>query len=68
MRAKITSLLTGIALASVALAGTANATDPYGVWMRPSTGTQVNFYDCGGKLCAKIVAVKDAAARKRSAP
>ena len=27
--------------------------------MRPSTGTQVNFYDCGGKLCGKIVAVKD---------
>jgi uncharacterized protein (DUF2147 family) len=35
------------------------AADPYGVWMRPSTGTQVNFYDCGGKLCGKIVAVKD---------
>ena len=27
--------------------------------MRPSTGTQVNFYNCGGKLCGKIVAVKD---------
>ena len=25
---------------------------------------QVNFYDCGGKLCAKIVAVKDE--RRRS--
>jgi len=37
----------------------ARAADPYGVWMRPSTGTQVNFYDCGGKLCGKIVAVKD---------
>jgi len=24
-----------------------------------STGTEVSFYDCGGKLCAKIVAVKD---------
>jgi uncharacterized protein (DUF2147 family) len=27
--------------------------------MRPSTGTQASFYDCAGKLCAKIVAVKD---------
>jgi len=35
------------------------AADPYGTWVRPSTGTQVNFYDCGGKLCGKIVAVKD---------
>jgi uncharacterized protein (DUF2147 family) len=37
----------------------ASAGDPHGVWMRPSTGTQVNFYDCGGKLCGKIVAVRD---------
>ena len=37
----------------------AGAADPYGTWIRPSTGTQVNFYDCGGKLCGKIVAVKD---------
>jgi len=41
------------------LTAIARAADPYGVWMRPSTGTQVNFYDCGGKLCGKIVAVKD---------
>jgi uncharacterized protein (DUF2147 family) len=27
--------------------------------VRPSTGTQVNFYNCGGNLCAKITAVKD---------
>jgi uncharacterized protein (DUF2147 family) len=39
------------------LSGIASAADPYGVWMRPSTGT--NFYDCGGKLCGKVVAVKD---------
>ncbi|MGA8699130.1 MAG: DUF2147 domain-containing protein [Xanthobacteraceae bacterium] len=43
----------------IALPGIAYAFDPYGTWMRPSTGTQVSFYDCGGKLCAKIVAVKD---------
>jgi uncharacterized protein (DUF2147 family) len=46
------------ALAS-AFAGGARADDPYGTWVRPSTGTQVNFYNCGGKLCGKIVAVKD---------
>ena len=39
----------------------AHAAEPYGVWMRPSTGTQVEFYDCGGKLCGRIVAVKDQA-------
>ena len=41
------------------LPSVARAADPYGIWIRPSTGTQVNFYDCGGKLCGKIVAVKD---------
>ena len=42
----------------------ASAADPYGIWVRPSSGTQVDFYDCGGKLCGKIVAVKDQ--RRRS--
>ena len=48
------------------LAGTvaASAAEPYGVWLRPSTGTQVRFYECGGKLCARIVAVKDQARKK----
>jgi len=66
MRAKIKSLLvTAIAVASLAgLPGTASATEPYGKWVRPSTGTQINFYACGGKLCAKIVAVKDEARKK----
>jgi uncharacterized protein (DUF2147 family) len=62
MITKIKSLLvTSIAMASfvVGLSGTASAAEPYGTWIRPSTGTQVNFYDCGGKLCGKIVAVKD---------
>lgn len=40
---------------------TAFAASPNGTWVRPSTGTKVNFYDCGGKLCAKIVGVKDPA-------
>jgi len=56
------SLLTrsaALTLFVIALPGIACAFDPYGTWMRPSTGTQVNFYDCGGKLCAKIIAVKD---------
>jgi len=58
-----TVLLTGFALALLS-AGSASAAEPYGVWMRPSTGTQVNFYNCGGKLCGKIVAVKDDARKK----
>lgn len=42
-----------------AFAGGVRAEEPYGTWLRPSTGTQVNFYNCSGKLCGKIVAVKD---------
>ena len=67
MRANIKSLLvTSFALASftVALPGTASAAEPYGQWVRPSTGTQISFYACGGKLCAKIIAVKDEARKK----
>jgi uncharacterized protein (DUF2147 family) len=60
---KTTSLLvTAFVLAS--FAGAANATEPYGTWTRPSTGTQVTFYNCGGKLCGKIAAVKDEARKK----
>lgn len=51
-------LLFAVALAT-AFAGSARADEPFGTWLRPSTGTQVNFYNCGGKLCGKIVAVKD---------
>jgi uncharacterized protein (DUF2147 family) len=36
--------------------GTANAAD-LGKFTRPSTGATVDFYDCGGNLCGKIVAV-----------
>ena len=64
MTTKIKSLLAtsvACALLSIALAGQASAAEPYAVWVRPSTGTQVSFYDCGGKLCGKIVAVKDQA-------
>lgn len=42
-------------------ANAAFAADPQGTWVRPSTGTQVDFYNCNGGLCAKIVAVKDPA-------
>ena len=59
---RCSSLLTrsaSLTLFVIVLPGIACAFDPYGTWTRPSTGTQVSFYDCGGKLCAKIVAVKD---------
>ena len=63
MRVNIKPLLvtSALGLFAIALPNTANAADPYGQWVRPSTGTQINFYSCGGKLCAKIVAVKDEA-------
>lgn len=64
MNATLKSLLvTAITCASMfgALSGIANAAEPFGNWTRPSTGTQVSFYNCGGKLCGKIIAVKDQA-------
>jgi uncharacterized protein (DUF2147 family) len=51
-----------VAATALALGATAaQAADPYGTWVRPSTGATVSFYDCGGKLCAKIVGQKDPA-------
>jgi hypothetical protein len=44
---RCSSLLTrsaALTLFVIALPGIACAFDPYGTWMRPSTGTQVNFY------------------------
>ena len=66
MRDTLKSLLTvSLAVADfTALTNAASAGDPYGVWVRPSTGSQVRFYDCGGKLCGKVVAVKEAARKK----
>jgi uncharacterized protein (DUF2147 family) len=49
---------------AVAFASPAMAADPFGKWVRPSTGTQVNFYNCGGKLCGKIVGVRDTSRNK----
>jgi uncharacterized protein (DUF2147 family) len=44
---------------AVAMFAAAMAADRFGTFVRPSTGTAVDFYDCGGKLCGKIVGVKD---------
>ena len=67
MTLRLTSRSTSIALLVItacALSSTAQAADPYGTWLRPSTGTQVSFYACGAKLCAKVALVKDEARKK----
>jgi uncharacterized protein (DUF2147 family) len=49
---------TAAALSTVALVTTAaiaQSASPYGVWTRPSNGTKVEFTNCGGKLCAKVI-------------
>ena len=60
MRTTKSLLATGLLFASLGLVGTAQAAEPYGVWLRPSSGSQARFYNCGGRLCATIVAVKEA--------
>ena len=57
MRPLVAGVLAGIITAWFSSAAT--AADPYGTYLRPSTGGQVQLYDCGGKLCGKVVAVKD---------
>ncbi len=62
MRTTISNIVTRAFIGTAALAAlsiTAQAAEPFGTWIRPSTGAQLSFYDCGGKLCAKVVGVKD---------
>jgi uncharacterized protein (DUF2147 family) len=48
-----------MALFASATASAAGANDPHGVWLRPEGGVQFSFYDCGGLLCAKVIAAKN---------
>jgi uncharacterized protein (DUF2147 family) len=54
-------ILAGVAagLITAALATTATAADPFGTYERPSTKSQVQFYACGGNVCAKVVKPAD---------
>lgn len=60
MKLNLHAFVLSLALPAVAASALA-ATSPFGTWTRPSTGDQIEFYDCGGNLCAKIVNVKDPA-------
>ena len=53
----MTKLKLFAAAATLALGATAAfaQASPFGTWTRPSNGTKVDFYDCGGKLCAKVI-------------
>ena len=62
MRPLLAGALAGIVTA--VLSGAATAADPYGTYVRPSTGSQVQFYDCGGKVCAKVVKPSDPAKKE----
>jgi uncharacterized protein (DUF2147 family) len=62
LKAVRAGLLAGTAVAMMSVS--AIAADPYGLFERPSTGTQVQFYDCGGKLCGKVTKVKNPAKQK----
>ena len=63
MRHVTRPLLAGVlaGLLTAWLPGAATAADPFGTYLRPSTGGQVLFYDCAGKLCGKVVKVADPA-------
>lgn len=48
----------GIFLFTMAMCATSEAAD-LGKFTRPGSDTTVEFYDCGGNLCGKIVSVDD---------
>jgi uncharacterized protein (DUF2147 family) len=49
--------------AAVLILSPASAAEPFGKWLRPSNGAQVDFYDCGGKLCGKVISKGSSRAR-----
>jgi uncharacterized protein (DUF2147 family) len=42
-------------VAAILILSPAIAAEPYGKWVRPSNGAEVSFFNCGGKLCGKVV-------------
>jgi uncharacterized protein (DUF2147 family) len=55
------ALLSAPFAVALALASPATAQEATGNWLRPSTGSVLNFYSCGANLCAKVASVKDPA-------
>jgi uncharacterized protein (DUF2147 family) len=47
------------ALALVTVSASASAGDPYGVWVMDNGKVTLKIVDCGGKLCANIVGLKE---------
>ena len=43
--------------AAPAAATPAVAFEPWGVWVRETSSTWFDFYNCAGKLCAKVIGV-----------
>ncbi len=52
-----------VSVVASAAAAPALAGDPTGLWLRPSTGTEIQMFRCGGSLCGRIASVKDPARR-----
>ena len=49
------SRLSAATTAAVLILSPALAAEPYGTWVRPSNGAEVSFFNCGGKLCGKVI-------------
>lgn len=43
--------------AMLGMATPAAAFEPWGIWVRETSGTSFDFYNCAGKLCAKVIDV-----------
>ena len=39
------------------------AAEPYGTWLRPSNEAEVSFFNCGGKLCGKVIGMGTSSAK-----
>jgi uncharacterized protein (DUF2147 family) len=59
MRRLLTAAAAAVVLLAVVPAAAQKAEDAIGVWLNPENGSNVEFYRCGEKVCAKILKVMD---------
>jgi uncharacterized protein (DUF2147 family) len=64
----VKKLICAAAVGLLMLSGTAFAADPQGTWLSGDGGTKVHITSCGGKLCGKVVWLKEPTDPKTGKP
>ena len=61
-------LIGAVAFGLSVLSSAAFAADPQGIWLSGDGGTKVHISNCGGKLCGKVIWLKEPIDSKTGKP